>query len=208
MALGDTYVPLAELKDYLSIPTNKTSLDEALSSSLSSATEEIERYCNRQFNSASTATARIFEPSTQTLVHVDDFSTTAGLVVELDVSGTGTFSTTVAPADYELFPYNGVADGQPGWPFYQIAMTNSVWLPNPYASRRRGTVRVTAKWGWSKVPAPVQQACLIMAAETYRMKDAPFGVAGMDTFGIIRVRDNRIAANKLARYVRHAILVG
>jgi hypothetical protein len=208
MPLGDSYASLSDLKDYLTIGQAKTSQDQALASALDSATEEIERYCNRQFNLATSVSSRVFHPSTQTLIDVDDMSTAVGLVVEVDSSNDGTFGTTVAASDYELYPYSGVVDGQLGWPFYQIMMTSTALLPGEFAFRRRGTVRVTAKWGWTAVPAPVRQACLIMAAETYRMKDAPFGVAGMDTFGIIRVRDNRVASNKLARYVRHALLVG
>jgi hypothetical protein len=48
-----------------------------------------------------------------------------------------------------------------------------------------------------------------MAAETFQLKDAPLGVAGMDAFGsALRVRDNAMAASKLAPYVRDRFLVG
>ena len=68
---------------------------------------------------------------------------------------------------------------------------------------------MTAKWGWEAVPEAVRQATVIIAAETFQLKDAPFGTAGMDQFGnIYHVRDNRIAAGKLARYCRRRIPAG
>lgn len=210
MAIGDPYVTLAELKDYLfgSEHVANTGNDMALTSALESATSEIERHCNRQFNAASSATARVYAPDTAHLVHVDDFHTTTDLVVEVDSSGDGSFSTVVPASSYELYPYNGVVDGQPGWPYQRIRLVGGTRFPSLW-NRRTGTVRVTAQWGWTTVPAPVQQACLIMAAETFKMRDAPFGVAGMDQFGaLFRVRDNRIAAAKLARFVKNRIMVG
>lgn len=208
MAIGDTYVDLAELKSYLQIDASKTSLDDALTSALESASSEIERHCNRQFNKATAATPRVYAPTALRAVEVDDFWTTTDLVVEMDTGGDGSFSTVVPSTDYELYPYSGVVDGQPGWPYYKLRLVGGTRFPTLY-NGRRGTVRVTAQWGWDTVPAPVQQACLIIAAETFQLKDAPFGVAGMDQFGsVFRVRDNRMAAAKLARYVRNRVMVG
>lgn len=211
MAIGDPYATLAEVKDYLKVPVTKTSLDEALTDALASATAEIERHCDRQFNKAASATARVFEPVDVRLTRVDDFWTTTGLVVETDPGGAGSFTTAFTSGDYELFPLNGVVNGQIGWPYSEIKAVAGLYFPKyvtqPY--RRVGVVRVTAQWGWAAVPAPVKQACLIMAAETFKLKDAPFGVAGSDQFGtILRVHDNRMAASKLARYCRTRVQVG
>jgi hypothetical protein len=206
MALGDPYVELDRLKDYLKIKPEKIEQDENLTEAIASASGEIEKHCNRQFNKADTATPRIYEPEDRCTVYVDDFWTTTDLVVEVDTNGDGTFSTVVPASDYELYPRNGVVDGQIGWPYYEIHFVND-WLPIYH--RRKGIVRVTAKWGWADVPEAVRQATVIIAAETFQLKDAPFGTAGMDQFGnIYHVRDNRIAAGKLARYCRRRIPVG
>jgi hypothetical protein len=47
-----------------------------------------------------------------------------------------------------------------------------------------------------------------MAGATFQLKDSPFGVAGSDQWGTIRVKDNLMAQNKLSRYVVDRILVG
>ncbi|MFE0101158.1 hypothetical protein [Streptomyces sp. NPDC059009] len=180
--------------------------DDVLTEALASVSREIERHCNRQFNQQSSATSREYDADHVYTVRdgsrrihwvaVDDFHDAASLVVE---SG----GTTWTASDYRLYPRNGVVDGQPGWPYYEIRAAS----PSTLSFSADG-VTVTAKWGWSDVPAPVKQACLILAAETFQIKDAPFGVAGMDQFGVIRVRDNRMAASKLAPYVRDPVLVG
>lgn len=204
MALGDAYVELADFKEYLKIKPDKVEQDGNIQDAINSASSEIEKHCNRQFNKADTATARVYEPDDEYTVAVDDFWSTDGLVVEVDTGDDGSFATVVPASDYEVYPRNGIVDGQIGWPFYELAFVN----PLP-PGRRKGTVRVTAKWGWAAVPEAVRQAAVIIAHETYQLKDAPFGTAGMDQFGnIYHVRDNRIAAGKLARYCRNRIPAG
>lgn len=201
MAIGDPYITLPELKGYLNnIPLSETKYDDLLNGAIESASAEVEQHCNRQFNKTTTPSSRTFTPTTFTFANVADFHTASGLVVEVDWSDDGSYETW-STLDYRLYPDDGVVGGQPGWPFWKIRAHR---VRFPY----RGRIRVTAQWGWSAVPAPVKQATLIMAAATYKAKDAPFGVAGFDGFGSVRVRDNPMAAAKLRRYVLDPILVG
>jgi hypothetical protein len=199
-ALGDPYLTLDELKRYLSMQDDSR-FDTDLQDAINSVTEEIEQTCNRQFNKATTATAREFVADAAGFVSVDDFWDAAGLVVE---TGTGYTTTWTIGTDFYLYPLNGVVDGQPGWPYWKIKVS-----PTGGRSFVRGQkVRVTAKWGWAAVPDAVKQAAKIKAGSTFQIKDAPFGVAGSDQWGTIRVRENQMAENKLNRYVKDRILVG
>lgn len=209
MAIGDPYVLLSDFKSYLvgQANANLSGQDANLNAALESASREIESYCARQFNKATTATAREYEPDSHCWSYVDDFHTTTDLVVKLDTGGDGTFATTLTPADYELSPANGIVDGMPGWPYYKIELLNGHRFPCNYGGRRR-TLQVTAQWGWAEVPEPVKAACRIMAAETWKLKDAPFGVLGLDEFGVVRVRQNKMAASKLAPYSKTRLLIG
>ncbi len=201
MALGDPYATLADLKIYLGMQEDDR-YDTSLSQALESVSEEIEQYCNRQFNKVTVASTRIFEVDNFRQVTIDDFWTVTDLVIELD-PGTGAY-TTVSSTAYELQPLNGVVSGQPGWPYNKILPSRS----GPMALARGARLRVTAQWGWNAIPAAVKQACLIMAGATFQIKDAPFGVAGSDQWGSIRVRDNQMAQTKLNRFVVDRILVG
>ncbi|MFF8831382.1 hypothetical protein [Streptomyces sp. NPDC015131] len=199
MALGDTYATLPQLKAYMGDVFTDPSRDAALGDALNSASREIERYCGRQFNNAGAVSAREFLALNAGRAFVDDFHTTTGLVVEVEGSD-GTW-TPWASGDYKLLPRNGIRDGMPGWPYTEIRAVRGggKTFPGPYDEAH---LRVTANWGWASVPAPVKQACLILAAETFQLRDAPLGVAGTNEFGVVRVRDNKIAAAKLVPYRR------
>jgi hypothetical protein len=208
MALGDTYATVAELKSRLSIPAANADYDMELEDALRTASEEIERYTNRQFNKATSATARKFVPTSRLYVDIDDFHTTTDLAIKVDTGATGTFDQTWTASDYELEPVNGSVNGQLGWPYYKIRAVGSFEFPCIYRAERKFRVEVTAQWGWANVPAPVKQACLILAAKNFQLKDAPLGVAGMSDFGVVRVQDDRLAMFKVAKYARNKILVG
>ncbi|WP_432112865.1 hypothetical protein [Streptomyces sp. S1] len=207
--IGDSYVDLAEFKSYLVGQANAslTGQDGSLGDALLSASREIDSYCARQFNRSETATAREYEPAGRDYCIVDDFYTTTDLVVKLDSGGNGTFATTLTSSQYELSPANGVVDGMTGWPYYRIRLLDGLTVPCSYGGRSR-TLQVTARWGWEEVPQPVRAACKIMAAETWKLKDAPFGVLGIDEFGIVRVRQNKLAVSKLAPYSKTRLLIG
>lgn len=188
--IGDPYITLAEIKVYLGLDETVTRHDDLLNSAIDSVSRESEQICSRQFNKDDTASVRTFTATYNDTVDVDDFWTADDLVI------------TVAGkeiTDYTLYPRNGVVSGQSGWPFYRIGHPGV---------RKNTDVTVTAKWGWASVPEPVKQACLMVAAQTFMAKDAPFGVAGMDEYGTVRMRDNRMAAAKLARYRRTTVMVG
>src|SRR5438067_2223334 len=195
MALCDPYATLAELKAYIGI--SDTVDDAQLTDALNTASRAVESHCDRQFNAATTATARIYRPDDYLWTSVDDFSTTTGLVIATDEDFDGVFETPWAASDYELDPLNGIVAGETGWPFSKIRAVSGRFFPRPgyfypiapngYPTYRRSTLQVTAQWGWATVPAAVKQATLIIAAETFKMKDAPFGVAGFGDMGVIRV---------------------
>lgn len=203
MAIGDPYVSLGELKSYLKITDNVDNVE--LATALDSASRGIEDHCLRQFNDAEVITARSYRPENNCLVIVDDFHTSTGLIVKTDEDDDGVYETTWSAADYELLPMNGVVKGRPGHPYWELRVTlMSRYFPTWL---RRPAVQVTAQWGWAAVPDPVRQACLILASEGFKMKDAPFGVAGFSDFGAVRVRDNPVVARMLQAYQREAWLM-
>lgn len=202
MPLGDPYATLSELKNYMAV--DNMTHDQILEDALASVSREIEDHTHRQFNQAGSATERRYHPEHGCLVQVDDFHTKTGLVVETDDDDDGTFETIWSDSEFQLEPLDGVVGGVDGWPWHVIRAVGSRTFP----SGQRPTVRVTAEWGWAAVPAPVHQACLILASETTKLKDAPFGVAGFGDFGAVRVKQNPMAAKKLHPYARYPVLVG
>lgn len=207
-AIGDPYITADELKAYLNIDETKASFNLRLADSVNSASREIEQFCGRQFNKTTTASTRIYDAKSAHWIEVDDFHTTDGLLIEIGDS-LGAFNTIVDPASVTLYPLSGVVDGMPGWPYHKLVFMKD-WI-HYYGknSRSNGRVRVTAQWGWDEVPSSVRQAAFLLAAQTFKLADAPFGVAGMDQFGApVRVRDLPQVASKLNRFVTTPIMIG
>lgn len=198
MALNDPYVTSAALKTYLNI-TNEGD-DSLLAAAALSASRQIEQHCGRQFNQTTTASARVFTPSSLYAVEVDDFHTTTDLVVKTDTADDGAFATTITSTDYELWPRNGIESGLSGFPYRQVRLVESYTFPT--CNRRAASVQITAQWGWTAVPDPVKQSCYILAAQLFGLKNATLGVAGFNEFGVVRVRDIPQVAALLAPY-RH-----
>lgn len=196
------YVSLTQLKSYLTGITG-TTIDAELQDSISTGSRDIDTFCGRRFWKDTTATARIFqvEPDRRGIVKVSDFWTTDGLIIATDEGGDGTFETTWTTSDYQLEPLNGIEDGIEGVPYWKIRAINRTWPCNDRAS-----LQVTAKWGWSAVPAGVKSACAILGIETAKLaREAPFGVAGFGVDGIVRLRDNQRAQAMLASYRRDPV---
>lgn len=208
MALGSDYATLAELRSRVGITdATNTTEDTKLTEALAAASRGIEKAAHRQFNLASAATARLFYPDSYCHTQVYDISSIASLVIKTDSAGDGTFAQTWASTDYQLEPLDGVVDGQAGWPYWTISAVAGLRFPCVYRTQR-APLQVTAIWGWATVPAPVKEACLILAEEIYSLKNTPFGVGGYGQFGIIRARENPMVATRLGPYVLDPVLVG
>lgn len=206
MALGDSYSTLALLRSRVGITDAAyTAEDAKLTTALAVASRGIEKVCHRQFNLASSATARVYYPDKDWFTEIDDFVSITSVKTDLDDDGT--YETTWASTDYQMEPLNGVVDGETGWPYWRLRAVGSNRFPC-VSETNRAPLQVTATWGWSAVPAPIAEGCLILAEECYKLKDSPFGVGGYGQFGIIRARENPIVWTKVGPYARDPVLVG
>jgi hypothetical protein len=201
-AIGSTYASLLELKKRVGVIDGVD--DDQLTRALEATTWGIEEYCERQFNKDDAATPRVYVADDACgVVFVDDFHAGVTPVVETDNDGDGVFETVWPALAYQLEPLNGVVNGRPGWPCSEISAVGSLRWP----VRARASVRVTAAWGWAAVPAPVKEACFIVAEEIAKLKDAPFGVAGFGEYGAMRVRRNTAAVTMIDHLRRNPIKI-
>ena len=174
------YTTTSLVKASLGIPSGTTSEDAYIEDAIDAAEDEINNFCDRTFVADGSATARVYQPSTNVLVYTDDFYTTTSLVVKQDDSNDGTYGTTLTITEDFIVVGNSA-------PFNCI---RSVSSPFPRYTSNRPTVQVTAKWGYkTAVPAAVAQAALILSARLFQRRSSPLGVmAGVvNDFGPIRV---------------------
>lgn len=184
-----TYCTLAEVKSALRITDNAD--DTALTRTIKAASRRIDQKCNRRFWIDDTVSARTYAIKTPMLVLVDDIATTTGLIVEVDTTGNGAWSTLTNGSDYQLEPLNALAQGFPVNTIRSLntqsfpTSTPTFW-PTPYA--QQALMRVTAKWGFPTVPDQVVEACIMLSARQFRRLDSPLGVAGFGEMGVVNVR--------------------
>lgn len=199
-AIGGPYATLAELKSWLGISDTNTSRDAELTRRIDSASSDINQYCHRQFGRVETASARTFKAGPGGLL-LHDFWTLVDFAV---VPYMGQTAGTAWDVDTLLVePVDGIVNQVPGWPYNRISAGNGwgndhpLWTNMLYSGT---TIQVTAKWGWAAVPSNINTACLILAAQDNKSKDAPFGVAAFGDYAT-RIRANPMAKDKLDAYV-------
>lgn len=143
--------------------------DAAITRALDAATEWIDGYTGRVFGPVSTSAQRVFDATDTSSLTIPDAATVTA--VALDSRGDGTFTTTLASTQYQLYPLDV---GQPGvrGGYREIRirpLTAQSFLPGYQ-------VRVTGTWGYGSVPASVEEACILLANRYFRRSSAPFGI--------------------------------
>ena len=196
--MAEEYVTLAELRQWIGVGDSYD--DPILSAAIATAENQVDEFCGRTFTLTDTVEARWLDGTAYDgMILPYDIATTTGLLVSTDDNFDGIAETLwTINTHFTLLPANGIGpDGRSGWPYTQIRNVRSTrWFP--YGAN---AIQITARWGWTTVPANVRQATLILAAETVKLKDAPLGVAGFGDLGLIRVRENPIVARLLSRYM-------
>lgn len=202
--LGKLYATPAALKSRLKIPDADD--DFEIHGACFSASRWVEQYCERTFW-RSQSESRTFVPHGYYCLKLPEFNDLVSVsAIATDATGDGTYETSWASTDWQLLPHN--TSGPETKPYTEVKAIGSKTFPLPStALAREDLVRITGVWGWPAAPYAVREATLVLAADHYKLKDAPFGVAGFGEFGSIRVRANPRVASLLDPYRRNAMWV-
>lgn len=170
------YATLAEAKAFVRIPDTADDAEVALA--VTAASRAIDRATNRQFGLVAAAEARFYTAEFDRgrwVVDIDDLMTQVGLLVAYDSNDDQTYSGSVD--SFALQPVNAAAKSRP-WTRI-VVRPKSATLPGLIENG----VRVTAQFGWTTVPTPIKQACLLQASRLLSRRDSPFGIAGSPEMG-------------------------
>ena len=183
-----------------SLGDERSTLDEImLDRVINTSSRAIDDHCDRRFWQDAASAVRVYRVGDCRSARVDDISTTVGLVVKTDTNLDGTWATTWAATDFQLEPLNANLDDALPHAWWRIVAIGGNTFP---VHDRRPTLQVTARFGWSAIPDPVHQACVIHAVSLFKRKDAPFGVAGFGDFGAVRIRRDPDVVALLEPFVR------
>lgn len=171
MVWAPDYVTSTELKDYVRISDAVDDVQIALA--VSAASRAVDRHTNRQFGLVDVAEARKYAASwdrrrSRYVVEIDDLMTLVDLAI---VTASGTVD------GYVLQPGNAALQGRP-WTRLVVTPESAV-----QPTTAEDGVTVTARYGWTAVPAAVKQATLLQASRLFTRRQAPFGVAGSPELG-------------------------
>ena len=181
MAITNGYCTLAEVKAALRITDNID--DTLLENAVEAASRRIDGECSRRFYIDATTSARTYAANRSAFVFVDDIATTTGLVVKVDDTFSGAYSTTLTVGtDYQTEPMNAAAQNEP------ITLLRALNTGFPVENNGRALIEVTAKWGWPAIPDAIREATVLLAARQFKRLDSPLGVAGFGDLGAIVVR--------------------
>lgn len=180
------YATRDELARRLDI-TESTTYDVEIDDALEGASRAIDAWCGRVFYADSASTTLHYFPrfdGTWWVIDCEDLHTVTSL--KHDAGDDGTYETTLtSTTDYVALPRNGAHAGISGWP------TSGFRLRSGFSVRTYGDLepfQVVGKLGWASVPEQVHQACMILAQELFKNRDATFGVLqGWNDFGPVRV---------------------
>ena len=208
--LGHWYTSPEQLKSRLGI--TDTADDFEINLSVQAAAASIEEFTGRYFWNSGAGAVRTYRNTSIYDLEIDDLVTITGLAT--DTTGDGVYDTTWTSGQYQLevteHQYNQTSKGE-WWPYTKIqalGIPGGLYLPYVWAWSSQNRVQVTGTFGWLQVPVLVRQASLMLASDYFKLKDAPFGVAGFSELGAVRVRDNPQIASMLHRYVRPRTKVG
>ena len=200
VALGQNYCTVEELKSRLGI--TDTSDDFELGLAAAGASRAIDEITGRYFWRGSDT--RTYIPESISRQSLDDLVSVTSLKVDRD--GDGVFEETwTQGTDYalEVAPgkYNAAAKGEQ-WPYTAAqVITGGKLFPFTWMWSHLDRIQVTGVFGWPAVPLNVKNAAIIAGAQIFRIKDAPFGVAGFGEFGVVRVQSNPQVMWLLHRYI-------
>ena len=166
------------------------------------ASRSIEQYCERRFYQ-STET-RTLKPTGLYCLVLPEFYDLVSVTSLKTGAGTGTFPTTWSASDYQLLCVDDTPNAEVGpeaRPYVKIRAVGSQTFPPPtMGALRRDLIQIEGVWGWPKVPWAIKQAALIVAAETFKLKDAP----GMATSGYEDFDVTMLPAEARRRFARFA----
>lgn len=182
MTITNGYITLAQFKQRFNVTTTDANRDTDLELVIQATSRAIEYETGTVFYAGTPATQRYFPVEFACKVFVDDCTTITAVAVDYDWDGTAE-TTLTASTDYLSFPVNSgpALAGIIQW----IELTP--W--SSYGSFPIGNPRglaVTATYGNNTAAALdlVREACLLQSNRIWARRNAPFGVAGANEFGV------------------------
>lgn len=201
VALNQFYCSNEELKSRLGI--TDTTDDFEITLAVQAASRSIDELTGRYFWRSASSEVRTYIPTSIYDQKLDDLVSVTSVMVDYD--GDGIYETTwTENVEFQLYAYQGnyntTALGEQ-WPYTGFNIVGPQFIPIVWPWSHLNRVQVTGVFGWPAVPSSIKQATLLAAADLFRQKDAPFGIAGFGEFAL-RIQQNPTVLRLARRYIK------
>lgn len=173
MTWAPDYCTVAELAEFMRIgdELDNTQLQRAVTA----ASRAVDSATHRQFGQVAVAEARYYRATWDAgrgrwRAGIDDTFVTP-TAVDTDPLVDETWSGSAGTA-FLMLERNAPTVAQP-WTAVELTAAATVYPALPDR-----LMRVTARWGWSAVPATVVEAALLQGSRYASRRDSPYGIAG------------------------------
>lgn len=131
-----------------------------------------------QFFYDSTGATYYYTPEDHKILFTDPIQSVTTL--KTDEDGDRTYETTWSTGDYDLYPLNASNHSRP-YSWIEINPEGDETFPLNAKS-----TQIVGDFGWSAVPKPIKEACLMLTSRVLKRDSAPLGVAGTAAGGELR----------------------
>ena len=205
------YCTVDDLREQLDDLTRKALSERMLVRAINAASRAVDAWTDRRFwMDAAPVTQRFAVPAggCGSFMLPVDIASTTGLVIATDTAGDGTYATTWADTDYQLWPYGANVEGSLYGGWWQIEPTG-VHRFAVRGARGYHPVQITARFGWSFLPDAIEQATILKATQLFKRKDSPYGVAQFGDIAAVSItRKDADVIELLWPYQRDVAMVG
>jgi hypothetical protein len=201
MTTSTDYITSDQFRAYYKDPGNVLNVDN-IAAAITAASRKIDAWCGRYFYQNDET--QLYFPNDWWTVDLDDMdlATASGLTVSTGDGLSGSYPNVwVYGTDFLLEPVNQSSNGIRPWPYEYIrSIGPQRYFPIRFTPWQQPTVQVVGTFGWPAVPDAIAQACRVIAAQLFKLADAPLGTAGINGWGEVRVQDIPLAASLLQQY--------
>jgi hypothetical protein len=190
MAITNGYTSKNEYKErFFDEGTGDTKDDGAIESAIEAVSREIDSICGQRFFTTASNETRYFTAERRHWLRLPERIISVN-TLKTDDDADRTYENTWQNTDYDLMPYNATLDSEP-YRWIETSPDGDYSFP---VGIRKG-VEISGKFGWSTVPKPVVEACLLGAHRLMKRMVSPLGVSASAAMGEMAVQVPKLRAD-------------
>lgn len=201
------YCSVDDLREQLSDLGSHNLSERQLVRAINAASRSIDNHTGRRFWADAAPVSKVFPVPTAGLELwlPEDIAYSAGLAVS---TWDGSAYTAWDAADYRLWPYGANTSGSMYGGWWKLESARGLRF-DVRGATGIVPIQIAARFGWAFTPPEVEQACLLKAAQLFKRKDAPYGVAQFGDIAAVQItRADKDVLELLWPYVRDVAMVG